>query len=56
MPYASTTELPKGARKLPSYQQHVFKSAFNSCHKDGKDEGQCFRIAYAAAKQAKKGD
>lgn len=57
MPYSKNSELPKGAKKLPSYKQHVFRSTFNSCHADGKDEGYCFRVAYSAANKAtKKGD
>lgn len=53
MPYESAKELPAGAKKLPPFKQRVFMSTFNSCHKSGKDEGQCFRIAYSAANKAK---
>lgn len=54
MPYKSTKDLPTGAKKLPPFRQHVFMSTFNSCHKSGKDEGYCFRVAYSAADKAKK--
>lgn len=53
MPYKSVKELPAGAKKLPPFKQHAFMSSFNDCHKAGKDEGQCFRIAYSAAENAK---
>jgi cation transport regulator ChaB len=54
MPYEKTSDLPKGARKMPPFRQHVFKETFNSCHKAGKAESECFRIAYSAANKATK--
>lgn len=54
MPYKSNSELPKGAKKLPSFQQSAFRTIFNKCIADGKRESYCFPVAYSAARKAGK--
>lgn len=51
MPYPGKSPLPDPVRKLSAFKQHVWRSTFNSCHKQGRDESSCFAIAYAAAKR-----
>jgi len=45
MPYAANADLPAYVRKLPEGKQSQWRHVFNSCLKDGKEEGRCFRMA-----------
>jgi cation transport regulator ChaB len=55
MPYATTKDLPPGTRGLPEHAKEVFRGAFNAAHKKNSgDEASAFRIAWSAAKKARK--
>jgi cation transport regulator ChaB len=49
MPYGKGDPLPPSAKNLSMAQRRIFRSAFNQCHKSGKPEEMCFKIAHAAA-------
>ncbi len=54
MPYSSVSELPSHVRNaLTVHQQEIFLAAFNAAHKDGKSEGSCFKIAWAAVERSR---
>jgi cation transport regulator ChaB len=55
MPYATTKQLPPATKGLPEHAKEVFRGAFNAAHKKNSgDEASAFRIAWAAAKKARK--
>jgi cation transport regulator len=54
MPYQSKTELPAAVRKLPEHAQTIWMAAFNSAHRQYKDEQKAFAVAWAAANKHKK--
>ncbi len=64
MPYATTSDLPPAARRLPPHAQEIFLSAFNNAWQSYADRGPreqeeiAFRIAWAAVKKHyhKRGD
>ena len=64
MPYATTSDLPPAARRLPPHAQEIFLSAFNNAWQSYADRGPreqeeiAFRVAWAAVKKHyhKRGD
>jgi cation transport regulator len=52
-PYSNNSELPSSVKDaLPEHAQTIFRSAWMSAYKDGKSEEVCFKIAWAAVKNA----
>lgn len=57
MPYATTSDLPPAARRLPSRAQEIFLAAFNNAWQSYADRGAreqeeiAFRVAWAAIKK-----
>ena len=47
-PYDTNRELPPAVRKKSKHAQDIWRSAFNSAFKSGKDEASCFKIAWSA--------
>ena len=64
MPYATASDLPPAARRLPPHAQEIFLAAFNSAWQSYADrapyeqEEIAFRVAWAAVKKHyhKRGD
>lgn len=59
MPYDSNNKLPDTVKVLPAEAQTIWRNAFNSADKSGKDEQQSSQIAWGAVKNAgwkKQGD
>ena len=53
MPYKSNQDLPDNIKNsLPSAAQDIFRNAFNSANKQGKDEETCNKIAWGAVKNS----
>jgi len=57
MPYATTSDLPPAARRLPPHAREIFLSAFNGAWQSYAGRGPhqqeeiAFRVAWAAVKQ-----
>ena len=52
-PYSKNSDLPSSVKDaLPDHAQTIFRSAWMSAYKDGKSEEVCFKIAWAAVKNA----
>ena len=57
MPYATASDLPPAARRLPPHAQEIFRSAFNNAWQTYADRGPhaqeeiAFRAAWAAVKK-----
>jgi cation transport regulator len=52
-PYSKNSDLPSSVKDaLPDHAQTIFRSAWMSAFKDGKSEEVCFKIAWAAVKNA----
>jgi cation transport regulator ChaB len=51
MPYDSNSKLPAYVQKLPENKQSQWRSVFNGCLEDGKEEGACFRLANGVVKK-----
>lgn len=57
MPYATASDLPAAARRLPPHAQEIFLSAFNNAWQTYADRGPhaqeeiAFRVAWAAVKK-----
>jgi len=64
MPYATASDLPPTARRMPPHAQEIFLSAFNNAWQTYADRGPhaqeeiAFRVAWAAVKKHyhKRGD
>jgi cation transport regulator len=52
-PYSNNDQLPPSVKDaLPIHAQDIFRNAFNSAYASGKSEEVCFKIAWAAVKNA----
>ena len=52
-PYSNNDQLPPSVKDaLPEHAQDIFRNAFNSAYGSGKSEEVCFKIAWAAVKNA----
>ncbi len=51
MPYKTIADLPKRVQKLPKGAKEIFRAAFNSAHKQYKEEVRAFKVAWAAVKK-----
>ena len=56
MPYDAISDLPDQTSDLTNEQKRRFLAAFNSAYEAGKGKESAFRIAWAAAKNAKSGE
>ena len=56
MPYDAISDLPDQTSDLTTEQKRRFLAAFNSAYEAGKGKESAFRIAWAAAKNAKGGE
>ena len=55
MPYSTNEDLKKsvpGTEKLSPKKQSQFREVWNSCHKKGQPEEQCFKTAWGVVKKA----